>query len=519
MNSKIYKSIFSILLAVTLVTSCNYSTILEIPYIDLKAGFFVSAPVARERQVIAFENTSTKVASIYTWNFGDGATSTEVNPSHAYAKYGRYKVTMTAYKEDKVLVSTFSKEIIVLPETTWNANAKLFGDELIDEQGFCFTPIVDFNLPAQPIIGYLLLGRRGVNMLRLLRIDANFAPVWSSPIDIDNITQGAITPRAVIQTRDTSFVIAGSFTYNLQDEDAFMLKISNETNRSLVKERWRKIRNTSQIDLYTSLVEFSGDILVGGSTLVTDAQGSATTKLLVETYSQNGTLKKSDIYGSNWQINAADFGTQGFAFALTEGVGESTRPSLIFYSTSFVEKRKRTLTFLDGKATDVATVLNNNGADAGQVLVGNYTEDFTNENGITQPNKHAFIARLNDFGFMQWGNSAETEEQRIRRVSFYTEEFTRVLQMKESNLPTAADVFIAIGIHKNPLSGKDILLCKYDAQGVLVSYKLIGNAEDEEAVDAKAISKTEFIIFGTTQSTLAPKRRNFYLLKLNNNLE
>lgn len=511
MNIRIQKLLILLGLMICFSTSCEFSAIQELPYIDLKSGFFVSAPVAREGQAINFSNTATSVAKLYEWDFGDGATSTEANPSHAYTKYGRYKVTLTVRKEDKVLVNSFSQDVLVIPPTAWNTNAKLFGDEAIDEQGFCFTPIVDFNVASQPITGYLLLGRRGVNVLRIIRTDVNFNPVWSSPIDIDNITQGAITPRAVIQTKDTSFVIAGSFTYNLNDEDAFMLKIANETNRSLVKERWRKVRNTSQIDLYTSLVEFSGDILVGGSTLVTDAQGSATTKLLVETYEKDGNLKKSDIYGSNWQINAADFGTQGFAFALTEGVGGSTRPSLIFYSTSFVEKRKRTLTFLDGRATDVATVLNGAGADAGQILVGNYNENFTNELGVTQEVKHAFIARLNDFGFMQWGINAEPEEQRIRKIIFYKEEFTKVLQV--------TDGFVAVGIHENPLSGKDILLCKYDNNGVLLKYKLVGNADEDGAVDAKLISPTDFVIFGSTQSTLAPKRRNFYLLKLNKDLE
>ena len=31
----------------------------------------------------------------YLWDFGDGATSTEANPSHTYGAYGSYTVSLT----------------------------------------------------------------------------------------------------------------------------------------------------------------------------------------------------------------------------------------------------------------------------------------------------------------------------------------------------------------------------------------------------------------------------------------
>jgi|GEM_PF-3253397 len=498
------------------VTSCNYTPIEKLAYIDLKAGFFASKPIAREGEQVQFNQTATTVAKSFEWNFGDGKTSTEQNPTNTYTKYGRYKVTLTVRKEDKVLVNTFQQDVIVLPPTEWLTKAKIWGDIATDEQGFCFTPIVDLDNAQKPITGYLLAGRQGVKTLRLMRLKANLdiENSWDTPIDIDNITQGNITPRSIVQTRDTSFVIVGSFVYNPQDDDAFMVKIANNPAKTLAKEKWRIIRNTTQKDNYTSLVEYNDNFLVGGSTVVKDIQGNNTTKLLVETYNKKGILQKSDIYGSNWQINAADFGTQGFAFALTEGTEGNSKPSLIFYSTSFVEKRKKTLTFLDGKATDVSTTTNSVGADAGQIMVGNYVEPFTDLNGNTIPNvKHAFITRLNDFGFLQW--TGDTEDKKVRKINFYQEEFIKVLQMKEAG----KDVFIAIGTHQNPLTGKDILVCKYDADGVLLKYRLIGQAKDDEAFDAKIISDTDFILFGTTQATMIPNRRDFYLLQLNKNLE
>lgn len=60
-----------------------------------KAGFKI--------QLISCSNTyqfqltdESQGASIWNWNFGDGATSTQQNPTHTYSKEGAYKVTLVA---------------------------------------------------------------------------------------------------------------------------------------------------------------------------------------------------------------------------------------------------------------------------------------------------------------------------------------------------------------------------------------------------------------------------------------
>ncbi|MFT4664372.1 MAG: PKD repeat protein [Polaribacter sp.] len=44
---------------------------------------------------VAFSNTSTSATS-YSWDFGDGGSSTDASPSHTYAAEGNYEVTLTA---------------------------------------------------------------------------------------------------------------------------------------------------------------------------------------------------------------------------------------------------------------------------------------------------------------------------------------------------------------------------------------------------------------------------------------
>lgn len=56
--------------------------------------FYPKAQVAYTGQPISFVNASTK-ATTFNWNFGNGATSTDRNPTYAYPATGNYTVTLT----------------------------------------------------------------------------------------------------------------------------------------------------------------------------------------------------------------------------------------------------------------------------------------------------------------------------------------------------------------------------------------------------------------------------------------
>ena len=43
---------------------------------------------------------SDNVSLTYAWDFGDGTTSTDVNPTHVYATAGTYQVTLTVFREE-----------------------------------------------------------------------------------------------------------------------------------------------------------------------------------------------------------------------------------------------------------------------------------------------------------------------------------------------------------------------------------------------------------------------------------
>lgn len=62
---------------------------------------------------VTFENTS-KAADSYEWDFGDGHTTTEANPTHTYRASGNYAVKLKAVKGGKATV-TVQRILITAP--------------------------------------------------------------------------------------------------------------------------------------------------------------------------------------------------------------------------------------------------------------------------------------------------------------------------------------------------------------------------------------------------------------------
>lgn len=80
-----------------------------------QAGFSADPPQGCVPAVIAFTNQSVN-ANIFQWNFGDGSTSTEENPTHVFSSAGSYNVILTATNSGSGVSDQTTSVVVVFPQ-------------------------------------------------------------------------------------------------------------------------------------------------------------------------------------------------------------------------------------------------------------------------------------------------------------------------------------------------------------------------------------------------------------------
>jgi PKD repeat protein len=79
----------------TRIDELEVSVAVDIPLPPLVADFRASPQSGAAPFMVAFVDASSGGPTSYLWHFGDGGTSTERNPTHAYSKSGSYTVKLT----------------------------------------------------------------------------------------------------------------------------------------------------------------------------------------------------------------------------------------------------------------------------------------------------------------------------------------------------------------------------------------------------------------------------------------
>lgn len=109
---------YNVTLTITTVNGCTDQDNFQIHVGTKPNPSFTASPlISCVDEPIIFTNTSTN-ATIYLWDFGDGGTSTSVNPTYNYQITDTYTVTLTAYNNGCDSSYTLPTPIIILPPTS-----------------------------------------------------------------------------------------------------------------------------------------------------------------------------------------------------------------------------------------------------------------------------------------------------------------------------------------------------------------------------------------------------------------
>ena len=111
---------FTVILSVTSTNGCIHADTMQVTINPLPVPDFTYTN-ACEGNPTSFTNTSVANAGAtgsiisYSWNFGDGGTSTQQSPQNTYAAYGTYVVTLTVVNSNGC-INTISKPVVVNPQ-------------------------------------------------------------------------------------------------------------------------------------------------------------------------------------------------------------------------------------------------------------------------------------------------------------------------------------------------------------------------------------------------------------------
>ena len=127
----VYSAVGRYNVTLTATNAVGNNTITKSSYIDVEgvpvSYFSASSTLGIMPLNVSFTDLSTGVPTSWSWNFGDGNTSTEQNPSHVYSKVGKFTVSLTAKNAVGSNTSRKTKyiDVEVVPVAEFSANKTL----------------------------------------------------------------------------------------------------------------------------------------------------------------------------------------------------------------------------------------------------------------------------------------------------------------------------------------------------------------------------------------------------------
>jgi len=136
MKKKLNYSITTIVilaLTATIITSCEKE---EVNNDIITAGFTTNKTTIDQGDAVKFTDQSTMTPNNWSWDFGDGTTSNEQNPSHIYSSHGLMSVSLTVSNNESSDTETKTDYITVIEkeQTVTDIDGNIYNTVVIGSQ-------------------------------------------------------------------------------------------------------------------------------------------------------------------------------------------------------------------------------------------------------------------------------------------------------------------------------------------------------------------------------------------------
>ncbi len=456
------------------------------------ASFSSTPTTATVPMTVQFTDTSTNAPTSWFWNFGDGNTSTERNPTHTFMSIGRFTVSLTATNALGSDVTTKTNLISVLqaaPDLVWEkslgGSARDYGNSIIQTADGGYIVAGGSRSTDGDVSG-----NHGGWDYWIVKLDSTGTITWQKSLggSSDDIAT------SITQTADGGYIVAGYSSSNNGDvsgnhggSDYWIVKLDSTGTIT-----WQKSLGGSANDKANSIAQTSdGGYIVGGysdSTNgdVTGHHGNG--DYWIVKLDSTGTISWQKSLGGSGEDEATSIVQTSDGGYIVAGTSSSTDGDVSgnhggndywivkLDASGGITWQKS----LGESANDYGSSIIQT-ADGGYIVAG---YSYSDEEGYSE-----MIIKLDSSGTITWQNSLEASQA------------FSIAQTSDGGYIIAGESESTENIVSGNHGGWDYWIVKLDSTGTTTWLKSFGGSSNDIANSIVQTSDSRYIVAGCADST------------------
>ncbi|MCE7996710.1 MAG: PKD domain-containing protein [Roseivirga sp.] len=374
----------------------------EVEAVDATADFTASPTVVGINKEVQFQYASNG-AETFVWDFGDGSTSNEENPSHSYASSGSFTVALTITSNGNSVTETKTDFIKVI--NSINTPYLLTDGGDFESNQSDFTAINEAGTPFE-LGSSSVAGKNGT---------ASGSSAWVTGINetvYANDSRASLVSPAFIFDQAKEYTLEFKANFSFESEwDGFIVEYSTDLG-----ETYTKLNNNVESDWYTQTS--NAQSVLGGSTPIFSGNTGGSYQTFSTDVSflyPNDNVLFRFLFLSDVNIQDAGVAIDDFQILVQDPVP----PTADFTASATIGCSGQTITFTNTSTGSVKTYEWDFGANASPATatgVGPHDVTYTGAGTST-----VSLRTINDFG----GEDTETKTDLITTSATHTPTIVR----------------------------------------------------------------------------------------------